>query len=275
MGQPGSAQREPSMEEILASIRRIIEDSDTARKDDAASGVPADSGGAGDSPAMAEVESFRAEFRALHQAAPREAEAPRDSAAAHEDGDGDAPAAAADSAAPAGDPAPAFGEAAAPSAPRLADTWSIRSAPAEAAAARPAEPPRIVRAEPPSPTPDAAVDELARPSAETEDEDVAPVSHAASGDDEPAHWEPAEPAPAAVREPSGRPALISDAAGRKVAAAFEELNGAFEASRRKSFDEMAEAMLRPMLQEWLDDNLPTLVERLVREEIERVARGAQ
>jgi hypothetical protein len=38
---------------------------------------------------------------------------------------------------------------------------------------------------------------------------------------------------------------------------------------------MAEDMLRPMLQDWLDNNLPTLVERLVREEIERVARGAQ
>jgi cell pole-organizing protein PopZ len=36
---------------------------------------------------------------------------------------------------------------------------------------------------------------------------------------------------------------------------------------------MAEQMLRPMLQEWLDNNLPVLVERLVREEIERVARG--
>jgi cell pole-organizing protein PopZ len=33
-------------------------------------------------------------------------------------------------------------------------------------------------------------------------------------------------------------------------------------------------MLRPMHQDWLDDNLPGLVERLVREEIERVARGA-
>jgi cell pole-organizing protein PopZ len=32
-------------------------------------------------------------------------------------------------------------------------------------------------------------------------------------------------------------------------------------------------MLRPMLSDWLDDNLPKLVERLVREEIERVARG--
>jgi hypothetical protein len=32
-------------------------------------------------------------------------------------------------------------------------------------------------------------------------------------------------------------------------------------------------MLRPMLKSWLDDNLPGLVERLVRTEIERVARG--
>jgi uncharacterized protein len=28
-----------------------------------------------------------------------------------------------------------------------------------------------------------------------------------------------------------------------------------------------------LLHDWLDNNLPTLVERLVREEIERVARG--
>ena len=34
----------------------------------------------------------------------------------------------------------------------------------------------------------------------------------------------------------------------------------------------AEDMMRPMLKNWLDDNLPSLVERLVREEIERVSR---
>jgi cell pole-organizing protein PopZ len=34
-------------------------------------------------------------------------------------------------------------------------------------------------------------------------------------------------------------------------------------------------MLRPMLRVWLDDNLPTIVERLVRAEIERVARGGR
>ena len=34
-------------------------------------------------------------------------------------------------------------------------------------------------------------------------------------------------------------------------------------------------MLRPMLKAWLDDNLPSLVERLVRAEIERVTRSAR
>jgi cell pole-organizing protein PopZ len=52
------------------------------------------------------------------------------------------------------------------------------------------------------------------------------------------------------------------------------LNEAFSANRRRSFEELAEEMMRPMLQDWLDNNLPALVERLVREEIERVARGA-
>jgi len=32
-------------------------------------------------------------------------------------------------------------------------------------------------------------------------------------------------------------------------------------------------MLAPLLKTWLDDNLPRLVERLVRTEIERVSRG--
>ena len=69
-------------------------------------------------------------------------------------------------------------------------------------------------------------------------------------------------------------AIMSEEPGRQVAAAFGELSDAFAASRKKSFDEMAEEMMRPMLQDWLDNNLPLLVERLVREEIERVARGA-
>lgn len=69
-------------------------------------------------------------------------------------------------------------------------------------------------------------------------------------------------------------ALVSPAAGAKVAASFGNLSHALVKGPDRSFDEIAEDMLRPMLQQWLDDNLPTLVERLVREEIERVARGS-
>ncbi|WP_275782323.1 PopZ family protein [Pararhizobium gei] len=68
-------------------------------------------------------------------------------------------------------------------------------------------------------------------------------------------------------------ALVSPAVGEQVARSFGDLALAIDSKPRRSFDEIAEDMLRPMLQEWLDDNLPTLVERLVREEIERVARG--
>ena len=89
--------------------------------------------------------------------------------------------------------------------------------------------------------------------------------------------EPVAPAPEpAMEEPAPMrdlAALVSPAVGERVAQSFGALAEAIDAGPRRSFDEIAEDMLRPMLQEWLDDNLPTLVERLVREEIERVARG--
>ena len=89
-----------------------------------------------------------------------------------------------------------------------------------------------------------------------------------------------EPLPGGRRKrrrsrPCSKPAIISPSAGRQVAAAFGELSEAFAARSKKTFDDLAEQMLRPMLQEWLDNNLPILVERLVREEIERVARGVE
>ncbi|MFC5990491.1 PopZ family protein [Limoniibacter endophyticus] len=69
--------------------------------------------------------------------------------------------------------------------------------------------------------------------------------------------------------------MLSEQAGQQIAAAFGELNVALEANRRRELDEMAKTMLRPMLQDWLDNNLPSLVEKLVREEIERIARGGR
>ncbi len=102
---------------------------------------------------------------------------------------------------------------------------------------------------------------------------VAPVA-------EPVARDAAAPAPAPAATGAGVAALaasvgalVSPSVGSQVAQSFGALAEAVEYKNRTSFDEMAREMLRPMLQEWLDDNLPTLVERLVREEIERVARG--
>ena len=66
--------------------------------------------------------------------------------------------------------------------------------------------------------------------------------------------------------------LISQAAEKQVAASFGSLSQALLEEQKRLLNDKMEAMLRPMLQEWLDTNLPPLVERLVREEIERVVR---
>ena len=41
----------------------------------------------------------------------------------------------------------------------------------------------------------------------------------------------------------------------------------------RTLEDLVKEMLRPMLKAWLDDNLPSMVERIVRAEIERVSRG--
>jgi cell pole-organizing protein PopZ len=41
-----------------------------------------------------------------------------------------------------------------------------------------------------------------------------------------------------------------------------------------TIEAMVREMLRPMLKEWLDDNLPAVVERMVEKEIGRISRGA-
>jgi len=43
----------------------------------------------------------------------------------------------------------------------------------------------------------------------------------------------------------------------------------------RTLQDLVQEMLRPMLKSWLDDNLPTLVERLVRAEIDRLAGSRQ
>ena len=72
---------------------------------------------------------------------------------------------------------------------------------------------------------------------------------------------------------AAEPPLLSEASAAAVHSAFGALEHTLPVQNAKTLEELVREMLRPMLKAWLDDNLPTLVERLVRAEIERVARG--
>ena len=82
---------------------------------------------------------------------------------------------------------------------------------------------------------------------------------------------PAEPPRAAPAPPPE--AILSPATAAAVDSAFNALAQTVLVQNAKTLEDLVKEMLRPMLQHWLDNNLPTLVERLVRQEIERVARG--
>ncbi len=70
-------------------------------------------------------------------------------------------------------------------------------------------------------------------------------------------------------------ALISDVLGASVMSAFETLAATVVLQNTPMLEGVMRDLLRPLLKTWLDDNLPALVERLVRTEIERVARGSR
>jgi uncharacterized protein len=72
---------------------------------------------------------------------------------------------------------------------------------------------------------------------------------------------------------SEKQALLSDATSAAVDAAFNALAETVLVQNGRTLEDLVGEMLRPMLKSWLDDNLPNLVERLVRAEIERVSRG--
>ncbi|HWL04667.1 MAG TPA: DUF2497 domain-containing protein [Xanthobacteraceae bacterium] len=82
----------------------------------------------------------------------------------------------------------------------------------------------------------------------------------------------APPRPAEIETPADDH-LLSAAATSMVDSAFNSLAHTVLVQNGRTLDDLVRDMLRPMLKTWLDDNLPGLVERLVRTEIERVSRG--
>ena len=67
--------------------------------------------------------------------------------------------------------------------------------------------------------------------------------------------------------------LLSPEKGAAVAGSFGALAESMLAQHTRTLEEVVSDMLQPMLKSWLDNNLPSLVERMVKEEIERVSRG--
>lgn len=87
---------------------------------------------------------------------------------------------------------------------------------------------------------------------------------------------------AAARPPSREPMpidtapmqpIISGTTMRAVESAFNSLANTVLSNNARTLEDLVKEMLRPMLKSWLDDNLPGLVERIVKAEIERVSRG--
>jgi len=67
--------------------------------------------------------------------------------------------------------------------------------------------------------------------------------------------------------------LLSGMTSAAVDSAFNTLAQTVLVQNARTLEDLVREMLRPMLKAWLDDNLPGMVERLVRAEIERVSRG--
>jgi cell pole-organizing protein PopZ len=67
--------------------------------------------------------------------------------------------------------------------------------------------------------------------------------------------------------------LLSPRATAAVDLAFNTLARTVLVQNSRTLEDLVREMLKPMLKAWLDDNLPNMVERLVRAEIERVSRG--
>jgi uncharacterized protein len=88
----------------------------------------------------------------------------------------------------------------------------------------------------------------------------------------------APPPPDAAPPPVAAPpapdrALISASTVAAVDSAFNTLAQTVIGQNARTLEDLVKEMLRPLLKSWLDDNLPGVVDRIVRAEIERVSRG--
>jgi cell pole-organizing protein PopZ len=97
--------------------------------------------------------------------------------------------------------------------------------------------------------------------------------------DAPAQPEPpprsAEPPPRQYAPQPSMPdrGILSSTTSAAVDSAFNALAQTVLVQNARTLEDLVREMLRPLLKGWLDDNLPGMVERIVKAEIERVSRG--
>ena len=110
-----------------------------------------------------------------------------------------------------------------------------------------------------------------------------PVVSAAPPRVEPVAEAPRRPPPPLPPVDSGAP-LISETAAAASAAAIaqlsalasrEQIGSVIMSDANRTLVDVVSELLRPLLKDWLDSNLPRVVERLVAEEIQRVSREQQ
>jgi len=95
-----------------------------------------------------------------------------------------------------------------------------------------------------------------------------------SAEPEPEPEPPPPPPPAPAIEPAAVAALVSAPAAAAAAAAFGKLSGSMAMpAPGRTLEDVVRELLRPMLQQWLDENLPGIVQRAVDAEVARIARG--
>ncbi len=246
MTQPAKVQ-EPSMEEILASIRRII-------ADDEAKPPPAEKAQAPEPPKVEKPVPAPVKPAPMADVPPSRI----------------APAAPAKAAPPPPPPAPP------PPAPVVSnnqdDIDALLSGLDEATSAD------EIRPAPPDVEVFELTDEMAVPSAappqpsfqrvEPQDD----IEFTESDASRAIHRQPAYDPP--TFDPPSQP-ILSRSTVSAVESAFNTLAHTVLSNNARTLEDLVKEMLRPMLKSWLDDNLPGMVERIVKAEIERVSRGGR
>src|SRR4051794_18007160 len=240
MTQPAKVQ-EPSMEEILASIRRIIAD-DEAKP--GAAEKPASPPAAAKPAVMKDIPPSAIAPAPKPVAAPKPAPPPPAPApepvVSNNQDDIDAMLASLDAATPEADIRPAQPEPE-PDVFELTDEMALPE---------------------PAPAPAAATFSKVEPQDDVE------FTEAKAARRQAAYEPPFESAAPA------RP-ILSHSTVSAVESAFHSLANTVLSNNARTLEDLVKEMLRPMLKSWLDDNLPGLVERIVKAEIERVSRGGR